>query len=582
MNIFLYRICGSTAAILAVMAFSVDHGLADEPATHPVLRGPLKTVPHEFQLADGPAPVGRQLFVPDVKTQKLWVLNTNDWAAKPRLRAEAERISGTFARGGVVYAANNGRGILQRYRPGGPGETVASFGEGKKPNDLVVDWNGNAYVTFTPEGLVRKVTPDGEVSVVVEGLDSPNGIAISPIGDRLYVSSFKTGVLYRMDRGADGFGPPQRFAQMPETADGFRGDGMAVDRGGWVYCAGAESVVVFSEAGEQVASIPTDQRPINVVFAGVQSPEIVMSTFGGVVHAASRRYPVEDRVPPIYASPTEAEKLQSLEVIPDVVYHTAETENGPRRLRMDIYRQPGSQDRPAILLVHGGGWLHGDKNRFERLARRFADLGYVVANVEYRLGYEAPFPAASLDCNAALRFIKARSRRLGIDPNKIAAVGGSAGGHLVGLLAASDQVGSLQATFAADAPESKVDGSLAAVVVMAGPMEIITGSVANRSAEGKTSNATQWMGGSIDAKPQVYRLADAYEKIDGTMPPTLFVVGSEDSPERNQASREKIRAAGGVAEVVVHEGAAHGHWNRGKYQGQVVTDIHQFLMKVLD
>ena len=78
---------------------------------------------------------------------------------------------------------------------------------------------------------------------------------------------------------------------------------------------------------------------------------------------------------------------------------------------------------PAVIIVHGGGWMNGDKAKFRAMAVALAARGYVTAAIEYRLGGEAKFPAAIKDCNAATRFLRANSGKYKIDPNRIGVEG---------------------------------------------------------------------------------------------------------------------------------------------------------------
>ncbi len=90
------------------------------------------------------------------------------------------------------------------------------------------------------------------------------------------------------------------------------------------------------------------------------------------------------------------------------------------------------ENRPAILIIHGGGWSAGSKNDavYRALMVDFAMKGYVVANMNYRLTQEAPLPACILDVRCAIRWMKAHAQQLGIDPQRIGTFGHSAGGHL--------------------------------------------------------------------------------------------------------------------------------------------------------
>ena len=90
------------------------------------------------------------------------------------------------------------------------------------------------------------------------------------------------------------------------------------------------------------------------------------------------------------------------------------------------------QDRPAILIIHGGGWSAGSKNDlvYRALMIDYALKGYVVCNMNYRLIQEAPMPACIEDVRCAIRWMKANAQKLGIDPQRIDTYGHSAGGHL--------------------------------------------------------------------------------------------------------------------------------------------------------
>ena len=108
------------------------------------------------------------------------------------------------------------------------------------------------------------------------------------------------------------------------------------------------------------------------------------------------------------------------DVGPSTVLDLAEPQFGPK------------QNRPAILIIHGGGWSAGSKNDmvYRTLMIDYAMKGYVVCNMNYRLVQEAPMPACIEDVKAAVSWIKANAQLLGIDPNRIGTYGHSAGGHL--------------------------------------------------------------------------------------------------------------------------------------------------------
>ncbi|MEZ6109991.1 MAG: alpha/beta hydrolase [Pirellulaceae bacterium] len=259
----------------------------------------------------------------------------------------------------------------------------------------------------------------------------------------------------------------------------------------------------------------------------------------------------------------------------DVVYAAY----GERQVKLDLFLPRNEETgRSAVVVVHGGGWLQGDRTRFHALAQALAARGFVTAAIEYRLGGEARFPAAIHDCNAAVRWLRANAERLRVDPQKIGAVGGSAGGHLVALMAAAPQVASLQG----DGGNVDQSSALQAAVVMAGPLELTTGSVAERSRTGgDSSNANRWFGKTIDEAPELYELASPYTHLSERTPPMLFMAGEFDQPQRNVASRDRLRSFKVKTDVFAYADGKHGCWNQHPWFEPMVDDMDAFLSEAL-
>ena len=121
---------------------------------------------------------------------------------------------------------------------------------------------------------------------------------------------------------------------------------------------------------------------------------------------------------------------RTIRVTENVAYRT---DVGPSTVLDIATPQFGPQtNRPAILIIHGGGWSAGSKNDhvYRSLMVDYALKGYVVCNMNYRLVQEAPLPACIEDVRCAIRWMKANAATLGIDPQRIGTYGHSAGGHL--------------------------------------------------------------------------------------------------------------------------------------------------------
>ena len=107
---------------------------------------------------------------------------------------------------------------------------------------------------------------------------------------------------------------------------------------------------------------------------------------------------------------------------------------------LDLYLPNTPGKKPLLVLVHGGGFLYGDSQtrQTEWMYRYFRQQGYVCASLNYRLAQEAPWPAAIEDVKAAVRFLRANAASYGIDENRIAIWGESAGGYLAAMAAVTD------------------------------------------------------------------------------------------------------------------------------------------------
>jgi acetyl esterase/lipase len=222
-------------------------------------------------------------------------------------------------------------------------------------------------------------------------------------------------------------------------------------------------------------------------------------------------------------------------------------------LKMDIYRPQGSAaPTPALLYVHGGGWTGGDKRSGEGI-RDIPELlarGYLVAAVNYRLAPRYKFPAMIEDVKCAVRFLRANAERFSINPEKIGAWGGSAGGHLVALLGTAD------ATAGWDVGQYLEQSSrVQAVVDMYGPTDLTV------LFEGANPRLMEQVFGTSDRNSETLQKASPVNWVSSDDPPFLILHGERDPlvpVSQSQIFYEKLQAAGVPATFVIVKNAGHG------------------------
>src|SRR5436190_1784922 len=113
---------------------------------------------------------------------------------------------------------------------------------------------------------------------------------------------------------------------------------------------------------------------------------------------------------------------------------------GTREMHVDLYKPKKRGKYPAAIVVHGGAWITGHYTMEDPLALALAKRGYVAITVEHRLSNEKKYPAQIYDLKASVRWLRANAKKYDIDENRIGAVGGSSGGHLVALLGATNDM----------------------------------------------------------------------------------------------------------------------------------------------
>lgn len=226
---------------------------------------------------------------------------------------------------------------------------------------------------------------------------------------------------------------------------------------------------------------------------------------------------------------------------------------------MDVYLpDDGAVDRPAVLMIHGGGWSSFSKSSLGADAERLAGAGYVVGNINYRLTPSGVYPNLMQDSHCALAFFRSKASEYGLDPDRVAVYGYSAGAHMASLLA----VASDEPDFQPDCPAGSTFAP-AAVISGAGPQDLIDMSWAGQ--------VQKLIGGTLAEYPERYRKASPIERVVQGTPPFLMIHGTQDlfvPIDHSRRMRARLREVGTDAKVL--ELSWGGHLlNNGADPGQL-------------
>jgi len=246
-----------------------------------------------------------------------------------------------------------------------------------------------------------------------------------------------------------------------------------------------------------------------------------------------------------------------------------------RPVRLDLYRPAGAAGPlPVVVLVHGGAWRKGDKEGERSRALWLAKHGYAAAAIEYRLSPEAKFPAALHDCQAAVAFVKRQARDYGLDRNRVAVFGGSAGAHLAALLVTTATEPSLRDP----ALPKNADLTTDAAIVVAGPTDTQSESAAKESRT-PDNNYAVFLGGSIDEMPKLYETISPARWASSATPPVL--VFDENTDAMSAVFRAKLKGSGVTNESFVLTGGLHGCWSWEPWFTYTMTRTDDFLGRVM-
>jgi acetyl esterase len=234
---------------------------------------------------------------------------------------------------------------------------------------------------------------------------------------------------------------------------------------------------------------------------------------------------------------------------------------GDAKLNLYIYEPEGhkaSDKAPAIVFFFGGGWTNGSPVQFQNQAKYLAARGMVAITADYRVS--SRYPVKVVDCvrdaNTAIRWVRQNAKRLGIDPNRIGAGGGSAGGHLA---AATSVIPELHE------PEEDVKiSSKPNATVLFNPALVLA--------------PIAGIGKSIDLKDRTGvdpEVVSPYHHIKKKTAPSIIFHGKADTTVpyiTAQAFADKMKAMGNRCDLEGYEGETHGFFNYGRGDNKAYED----------
>ena len=272
----------------------------------------------------------------------------------------------------------------------------------------------------------------------------------------------------------------------------------------------------------------------------------------------------------VAASPVAA---QSCTTTSGIVYGTYVDSHGvTQSLALDL-TVPGGVPGPfpVVLWIHGGGWNSGSRSPVPTPVAALCGHGYAVAAIDYRLSTVAPWPAQIQDCKGAVRFLRANAATYGLDGDRFAAWGASAGGQLAAMLGTSGGVGT--ATFGNGSADLEgttggnggISSRVQAVVAWYGPTDFLAmrfyPAPGAPDPDSASSPESKLLGGPIQGLPELAATANPISFVSADDPPFLVMHGTDDEQVPFNQSELLVDALNGQGVPVTWTpvaGAGHG------------------------
>ena len=236
--------------------------------------------------------------------------------------------------------------------------------------------------------------------------------------------------------------------------------------------------------------------------------------------------------------------------------------------KLDIYLPEGEGPFPVVVVIHGGGFMVGDKADGTGVwgGDYLLKAGYALASINYRMSGEATHPAPINDAKAAVRFLRANAAQYKLNPDKIAAFGASAGGNLAALLGTTCGVAELEG---AELGNTEQSSCVQAVVDWFGPIDFLkldeqfAGTSCAQNHNDASSPESKLMGAAIQTVPDKVATTNPMNYISADDAPFFIQHGSADCnipPVQGKNLAEALAAVIGAenASYTLIDGAGHG------------------------
>ncbi|MCE0496332.1 MAG: alpha/beta hydrolase [Methylacidiphilales bacterium] len=314
-----------------------------------------------------------------------------------------------------------------------------------------------------------------------------------------------------------------------------------------------------------------------MISSGIRSRLVVLFAF-----ALPELLPAQTLVPGTNAAPSEPPPPPRVVLLHDVVIG----KGGDQDIHAEVaYPANITKPVPGILCFHGGGWLYGKSKDYIPLITALAHNGYFAASIDYRLSNVAKWPAEIQDCKLAVRWLRANAAQYHVDPNRIVAWGGSAGGHLAACLGTMADV----KEYEGDGGYPGVSSAVQAVVDFYGPVDLSNPGDYSSSDYDMPKLIQSLFGVPFATNPDLWKSGSPLLYVKAGDPPMIIVHGDSDKAvplAQSVAFDAALTQAGVPHQFIIVKNADHGFKpvpgaTIDPSQAEIYHDVSVFLAKYI-